>query len=257
MFRPRKDQNHDQDASFSIDGEEVVAIVERSVNPYLVLFHDPSGFRAEQIRGLRNKMVAMNPDGASKTLVITSAIRGEGKSVAAINLAMAFAELERHSVVLVDGDMRRPAVERYLHLNPAPGLSDLLLGRVDLDEVLRDSSYRNLTIIGAGTPVSGPSEILSTPRIDDLYARLKERFQYVVIDTPPVLPATDAGVLGGRADGTMLVVRLEHSTKSHVKNALRDLEDLGANVLGTFVTEVRGADPEADRRLTYRKDQES
>ena len=92
-------------------GDDVVVVVDQSVNPYLVLFHDPAGFRAEQVRGLRNRLVAMNPDGEPKTLVVTSAVRGEGKTVSALNLAMAFAELERHEVVIVDADLRRPRTE--------------------------------------------------------------------------------------------------------------------------------------------------
>src|SRR5690606_40998683 len=83
--------------------EDMIVVVDRSVNPYLVLFHEPAGYRAEQIRALRNRLVALNPDGEPKTLVVTSAVRGEGKTVTAINLAMALAELERHHVVLVDG----------------------------------------------------------------------------------------------------------------------------------------------------------
>lgn len=250
MFRSRKLSKSDAEASKAID-QDMVVIVDRAVNPYLVLFHEPAGFRAEQIRGLRNRLVAMNPDGEAKTLVVTSAVRGEGKSVAAINLAMAFAELERQQVVLVDADLRRPAIENYLNINPQAGLSDLLLGRTALERVLRPAGYRNLQILGAGARVENPAEILGPSRLDELFNRLKERFQYVVIDTPPVLPSTDAGVLASRADGTLLVLRLEHSSKIHSLDALRRLQDLGANVLGSFVTEVRGADPDADKRLGY------
>ena len=117
MFRKSKSTESDPGVD---QGDELLVIVDRAVNPYLVMFHDPSSFRAEQVRSLRNKLIAMNPDGESKTLAITSAMKGEGKSVTAINLALAFAELERHSVLLVDGDLREPTVEEYLHLNPHP-----------------------------------------------------------------------------------------------------------------------------------------
>ncbi|MBK8097803.1 MAG: CpsD/CapB family tyrosine-protein kinase [Planctomycetes bacterium] len=249
MFRSKK-KNPETDAARVLD-EDVVVIVDRAINPYLVLFHEPAGFRAEQVRALRNRLVALNPDGEPKTLVVTSAVRNEGKTVTALNLAMALAELERQSVAIIDADLRRPSVERYLNINPEPGLADLLLGRATLDKVLRPVGYRKLMLIGAGTRVTNPAEILGSSRLDELLARLKERFQYVVIDTPPVLPSTDAGVLAGRADGTLLVLRLERSHKSQSKDALRSLQDLGANVLGTCVTEVRGQDPDSDRRLAY------
>lgn len=248
MFR-RKKANEDP-AAFRM-AEDMVVIVDQSVNPYLVLFHEPTGYRAEQIRALRNRLVAMNPDGEPKTLVVSSAVRGEGKTVAALNLAMSFAELERQQVVLVDADLRRPSCERYLNLNPEPGLVDVLLGRAPVEKVLRPAGFRQLMLMGAGARVANPAEVLSSSRLDELFHRLKERFQYVVIDTPPVLPSTDAGVLASRADGTLLVVRLEHSLKKQTREAVRVVQDMGGNVLGCFVTELRGQDPESDRRLAY------
>lgn len=244
MFRSKKAPRPELQVT-----EDTVVLVDRAVHPLIVLLHEPAGFRAEQVRGLRNKLLAMNADGAAKTLVITSAIRGEGRTVTAVNLAMAFAELERMPVLLVDADLRAPAVERYLHLPPGDGLADLLLGRIGLDRAIRDSGVRNLSVLGAGSRLTGPSEIITAPRIEELFARLKERFRYVVVETSPVLPATDAGVMAACADGCVLVVRLEHSSKALTREAVRNLRDLGANVLGTFVTEVRGADPEADPRL--------
>ncbi|MBX3461763.1 MAG: CpsD/CapB family tyrosine-protein kinase [Planctomycetes bacterium] len=239
--------------------EDMVVIVDQAVSPYLVLFHDPSGYRAEQVRALRNRLVAMNPDGEPKTLVVTSAVRDEGKTVSALNLAMAMAELERQQVVLVDADMRRPGCERHLNLNPEPGLADVLLGRTTVDKVLRPAGYRQLMLLGPGTRVANPAEVLSSSRLDELLHRLKERFQYVIVDTPPVLPSTDAGVLAARVDGTLLVVRLERSLKKQTREALRTLQDMGANVLGSFVTELRGHDPDSDRRLAYepRSDEEA
>jgi len=247
MFR----RNKPREADPGSHDDEMVVIVDQSVNPYLVLFHEPAGYRAEQVRALRNRLVAMNPDGEPKALVVTSAVREEGKTVAALNLAMALAELERHQVVIVDGDLRRPGCERYLNLNPEPGLTDVLLGRAPLDKVLRFAGYRQLMMIGAGTRVPNPAEVLGGSRLDELLHRLKERFQYVVIDSPPVLPSTDAGVLASRADGTLFVVRLEHSLKKQTREAVRTVQDMGGNVLGCFVTELRGHDPESDRRLSY------
>lgn len=231
--------------------DEMIVVVDSAVNPYLVLFHEPAGFRAEQVRALRNRLVALNPDHEPKTLVVTSAVRGEGKTIAAINLAMALAELERQQVVLVDGDLRRPSCERYLNLNAEPGLADVLLGRVAVDKVLRPAGYRNLMLLGAGTRVTNPAEVLGASRLDELYRRLKEKYHYVVIDSPPVLPSTDAGVLAARADGALLIVRLERSLKKQSREALRVLQDMGGNVLGSFVNELRGQDPESDRRLAY------
>lgn len=248
MFRRQKET--DGTPSNPAEGE-IVVVVDEAVSPYLVMFHEPAGYRAEQMRALRNRLVAMNPDGEPKSLVLTSAVRGEGKTVSALNLAMAFAELEWNKVVIVDADLRRPCCERYLNLNQGPGFSDVLLGNATIDNALRPAGYRQLSLLGAGSRVSNPSEVLGASRIDGLLQRLKERFQYIVIDTPPVLPSTDAGVLAARADGTVVVVRLEHSIKSQTKEAVQVVGDMGGNVLGTFITGVRGQDPESDRRLAY------
>jgi capsular exopolysaccharide synthesis family protein len=249
MFRSRKDKQDSGEQKVLRD--DMVVIVDRAVNPYLVLFHEPAGYRAEQIRALRNRLVALNPDGEPKTLVVTSAGREEGKTVAALNLAMALAELERHQVLVLDADLRRPCVERYLNLNPEPGLADVLLGSAPLERALRPVGFRRLMALGAGTRVVNPAEVLGTSRIDDLFARLKERFQYVVVDTPPVLPSTDAGVLASRADGTLFVLRVEHTHRSRAREAIRTLQDLGANVLGTFVSDLRGQDPDTDPEYRY------
>ena len=256
MFRSRKNRSRDADVVPEGDipaefDEETLVIVDRAVDPHAVMFHDPVGYRAEQFRGLRNKLVAMNPDDEPKTLVVTSAIKGEGKTVCAVNLAMAFAELEQHKVLLVDADLRAPRVEQALHLNPAPGLADVLLGRVGLDDSIRSSGVANLDVLGPGSRLNGPSELLASNRVAQLLEQLRGLYQYVILDTPPVLAATDASMLAARADGCLVTVRLEHSGQRPTREAIRTLEDLGGNVLGCFVTDVRGGDPDRDPRLSY------
>jgi Mrp family chromosome partitioning ATPase len=130
----------------------------------------------------------------------------------------------------------------------------VLRGDATVDRVLRPAGYRNLMLLGAGSRVDNPAEVLAASRLDELFQRLKERFQYIIVDTPPVLPSTDAGVLAARADGALLVVRLEKSLKKQSRDALRVLQDMGGNVLGTFVSELRGIDPEHDPRLAYEPD---
>ncbi|MCA8956427.1 MAG: CpsD/CapB family tyrosine-protein kinase [Planctomycetes bacterium] len=241
MFRPEKQKSDEpRPGAVSFDTEDSVVIVEQTVSPFLVLFHEPNGFRAEQIRGLRNKLIAMNPDDSAKTLVVTSANEQEGKTTTAINLAMAFAERDRTPVVLVDADMRKPAVESQLQLNRGIGLSEVLLGSATLEQAIRPAGVRNLDVLGAGARLAVPSEILTTHKIEELYHRLKERYQYVIVDTPAVKPVTDATVLSACADGTLFVTRLLQTSRSQAKEAVRTLRELGANMLGVFVTAVRG-----------------
>lgn len=234
------------------DGQpQMLVVVDRVVDPYLVCFHEPTGFRAEQYRALRNKLTVMNPDGASRSLVVTSAIQGEGKSTTSLNLGMAMAELEDHHIVVVDFDLRRPSVERLLGVNPEPGLVELLHDGIGLDRAIRNSGVQNLDIISAGARPPNPSELIASRRIEELLGELKEQYHYVILDTPPILPITDAGILSAKTDGTLLVVGLETAPRRMVREALTTLEELGANVLGSFVVGIRGADPAADERYRY------
>lgn len=254
MTADSKDTERQVEAENLLDG--AVVIVERVVEPFVVCFHGPTSFRAEQVRSLRNKLIVMNPDGSSRTLVITSAIQGEGKTVTVLNLGIAMAELESHRILVVDFDLRKPSVERFLGLNREPGLTELLMGSVTLDRAIRSSGITNLDIIGAGGRPQNPSELLTSRRVDELLAELKEQYNYILLDTPPVVPITDAGILSAKCDGTLLVIGLEQAPRKMVKEALRNLEDLGANILGTFVTGVRGADPASNERYSYKVEEE-
>ena len=251
MSSEAKDETSTQGATGEPYEDLPFVLVEKVVDPYIVGFHEPQGFRAEQIRGLRNKLLVMNPDNTPRSLAITSALQGEGKTVTSINLAIAFAELEDHKVILLDFDLRKPSVEPFLGLNPSPGLSELLLGGASLSDVLRPSGIEGLDIIGAGLQGLAPSELLQSRRIDELLSHLKQDYSYLLLDTPPALPITDAGALGRKCDGTLLVVGLEKSPRKLVREALTNLEEQGSNVLGCFVMGIRGADPSSDARYRY------
>jgi capsular exopolysaccharide synthesis family protein len=151
-------------------------------------------------------------------------------------------------VLVVDADLRNPSVEEYLGLNREKGLVELLMGNVGLESVVRPTGINNLEILGSGLRPRNPSELLASRRIDELIGQLKQEYSYVIFDTPPVMPITDAGVLSARCDGTLIVVALEKATRKLVKEAVRHLQEMGANILGTFVTGIRSADPSYDQR---------
>jgi len=197
---------------------------------------DPRGKVAEQFRSLRNSIIAMNPDGASRTLVLTSAVSGEGKTVAAVNLAIAMGELPGNQILLLDANLHEPAVERYLGMERAQGLADVLRGRCPLDAAVRHTSVENLAVMGAGSLPDNPSKLLGSERTRVVLNQLKRRFSYVLIDTPEALSISDASLLGAMADGVLLVVRLAETQKTLVEQAHNQLESMGGNVLGTCLT---------------------
>jgi capsular exopolysaccharide synthesis family protein len=202
----------------------------------LAVLHDPTGQVSEQYRRLRHSIQTLNPEGAPRTLLITSSVRGEGKTIASLNLALALAELPHMRVCVVDSDLRYPSVERYLGLPRRQGLTEVLRGRLPLDQAVRRTSREGVSIIGAGERHPNPSEIIGHDRARTVMHHLKRNFDYVLIDGPPALALSDASLLGAMTDGVLLVVRLGVTPRHMVEESYHLLETLGGNILGTCLT---------------------
>jgi capsular exopolysaccharide synthesis family protein len=191
---------------------------------------------AEQFRNLRNSIMALNPSGAPRTVVMASAVRGEGKTVATLNLALAMVEVPGTHVLVVDADLHAPAVEGYLGLPRRQGLADVLRGDCSPDLAIRQTSVEGVSIMGAGNLPQNPSQLLGSDRMRTLLNSFKQRFSYILIDTPEALTISDASLLGSIADGIVLVVRLNETPRHYVEQVSHMLETLGGNVLGTCLT---------------------
>ncbi len=191
---------------------------------------------AEQFRALRNSIQALNPDGAPRSIVVTSAVRGEGKSVATINLALALAEVPGTHVLMIDADMHAPALEDYLGLPHRAGLSELLGGLVGMDRAIRSTCVPNVSLLAAGELPVNPTELLGSDRMRTLLGACKQRFSYILLDTPEALKISDAALLGSLCDGALLVVRLGSTPRHLVEQTYNMLETMGGNVLGTCLT---------------------
>lgn len=211
-------------------------------NEELAMASEPRGQIAEQFRTLRNSLTALNPGGAPRTVVVTSALRGEGKTVSTLNLGVALAEMPGAHVLVVDADLHHPATEAYLGLPRRQGLSELLSGRLDLDHAIRATSMPGLAILGAGALPKNPSELLASDRMKAVLNSLKRRYNYVLIDTPEAMTISDANLLGAIADGVLLVVRIGSTPRQYVDQVHAMLENLGGNVLGTCLTGANAHD---------------
>ncbi|MCG3133162.1 MAG: putative tyrosine-protein kinase YveL [Planctomycetes bacterium] len=174
-------------------------------------------------------------------LVVTSSVPGEGKSVTAANLACVLAEDPDKKVILIDADMRKPTAHRLFGVDNHRGLSDYLSGGSMLEMALQRSRLPNLWVLPAGHSPANPTELLSGKRMEDLVARLRRDYNWVVVDTPPVIATTDAAVLSPRVDGTVLVVRMERTQRDVSKHAVELLRKSRANVVGTVLTGLQGA----------------
>jgi capsular exopolysaccharide synthesis family protein len=208
----------------------------------IVVVNRPDSQQAEQFRTLRNSLIALNPDGAPRTVVVTSALRGEGKTIAALNLACALAELANIQVLVIDANLDTPGIESCLDLPRRQGLCELLAGRLAPDQAVRTTSIGGVAILGSGARPRNSSELLGSDRMRTLLRTFKQRYNYVLIDTPEATTTSDASLLGAMVDGIVLVVRLGTTARSYVEQAVQSLEAVGGNVLGTCLTGGQVAD---------------
>jgi capsular exopolysaccharide synthesis family protein len=208
---------------------------EPTVAPRVVTLSQPNHPAAEQYRVLRYRLECLAKSGI-KALAFTSPQSGEGKTTTAVNAALALGKGGRNRVVLVDADLRRPGVASMLGLRANKGLADVVMGRASIDDCLWRFGGDELYILPAGNVPDDLSSVLYDPRMGDLMAALKQRFDFVVVDTPPVLPLADVPTLCRDLDGAVMVVRANHTPKELVNAAIDAL--YGVTVHGLVLNEV-------------------
>jgi capsular exopolysaccharide synthesis family protein len=186
--------------------------------------------RAEALRQLRTNLQYVDVDKPVKTLVVTSAMPGEGKSSTACGLAMLCAENGKR-VLIMDADLRRPRVADYLGLEGGVGLTTVLAGQASLDDVLQPYG-EHLSVLPSGFLPPNPSELLGSHHMAELLSTLRERFEMVVVDCPPLLPVTDAAVVAAQADGAVLLARTGETTSAQITTAVKALQAVDARLLG-------------------------
>ena len=191
----------------------------------------------EEFRTLRTRLNHMKTLQPIHSIVVTSASPAEGKSLSAANLALAQAHLAGNKTLLADFDFRRPIVHTLFGIDRSPGITDYLLGKVPLHQAIRKIAGTNLYVMPAGEAVINPLELLNLPEVKFLMDRLPELFNWVILDSPPLLFAADASLLGTLCHGTLLVVRIGHTTIDSVTRAMQSL--CNNNVLGIVVNGAR------------------
>ncbi len=189
---------------------------------------------AEAYRQIRTNLQFVDVDNPPQVLVVTSAIAGEGKTTTAINLALVLAQSGQR-VILLEADLRRPRVTRYMHLVGGAGLTNVLAGTADLDDVIQPYNDGKLSVVAAGPQPPNPSELLGSAHMSSMLQELRESHDYVVIDAPPLLPVTDAAVLAVQADGAVIVTRYGITKREQLRAAAETLQAIEARHLGTIL----------------------
>ena len=197
---------------------------------------EPKSTAAEKYRTLRSNIQYSSFDKECKVMVITSSEPGEGKSTVSGNLALCMAQGDK-KVALVDCDLRKPSLHKKFKISNLVGLSDVIIGKSDLINVMHKYN-KNLAVITSGKIQPNPSEMLSSKSMEKLLHTLKENFDYIILDTPPILAVTDSQILSTKADGTILVVNAEKTKKDLVRESVNHLKKVNAHIIGTVLNKL-------------------
>ena len=202
---------------------------------HAIAFDNDNRATAEAFRKLRTNLQFLAVDNPPRLIVVTSASPSEGKSTTAVNIALALAEAD-HNVVLVDGDLRRPRLAKYLDLVGSVGFSTVLSGGAPLGDVLQKTKFSNLTALTAGPIPPNPSELLGSLAAKKMFSELRAQFDYVIVDSSPLLAVSDGAILAADADGAIVTARASKTKREHLAHAVGSLRAVDAKLLGTVLT---------------------
>ncbi|MFA5118307.1 MAG: CpsD/CapB family tyrosine-protein kinase [Candidatus Omnitrophota bacterium] len=219
--------------------------VDAKYDPRIVTFYDLHSTVAEQYRTLRTNIQAINSEKPIKAITITSSIHSEGKSVTSINLAVSMAhDLNKKRILLVDADLRRGKSSKYIGIKSEAGLSEVISNGINVDEAVVKIGIDNLMFLPAGKVPHNPAELLNSMKFKNLITTLKEKFDYVIFDSPPIIPVTDAGLIGAQTDGVVMVIQANRTQRGIIKHGEDILRQARVNILGFVLTNVQYHIPE-------------
>ena len=204
----------------------------------LVTQNDPKNPAAEAYRVIRTSIQFAQAGKELKTIAITSCTPNEGKSMTIANLAIVLTQAGK-SVLLIDCDMRNPTVHKNFNLSNKVGLSSCISMGTAVADAVQETGIEGLDVLTAGVIPPNPSELLGSERMQNILQRAKEEYDYVLIDTPPVLPVTDSLVLGSMVDGLILVIDSGEIKVEMAREVKNQLVHSGANILGVVLNKVR------------------
>lgn len=212
-------------------------IVDRTI----VSLHQPRSRASEAYRSVRTAVCFSTQGGTHRVIQVTSPAAGDGKSTLACNFAVSLAQSGK-STVIIESDFRRPKVHKLTGVDNEIGVVDVLRGTCELPDAIQSTEQENFSVIPCGTRPKNPSELLARPEYEQLIEMLREKFEYVIIDTPPVLVVTDPCSVAPRADGVLLCVRLSRHTRDLGRRSLEQLRDVGARMSGIVINGVDESD---------------
>lgn len=223
--------------------------VQGQMSPRLVAYHNTQSLAAEHYRLLRAQLHLLQKQRALKTVLVTSATAFEGKTTTTCNLAVSMATDLNQRILLVDTDLRQGAVAKNFGLSQKRGLSDFLTGNASSEEIIKRTPLPRLSVVTSGSPVPNPSKILNNDTITPLFDEFRRRFDFILMDAPPVIPLSDVANLSRMADGIVFTVKVGQTPRAFVRSAVTQLEQSRqAPVLGYVLTHTEEQIPEYVKR---------
>lgn len=210
---------------------------------------NPNGVVAEAYRTLRTHLLYSYMEKSSKVLVLTSPGPGEGKSTTCANLGVVLAQAGKDTLI-VDCDLRKPEIHKFFALRNMWGIGDILAGRQSLQSVLEEP-YPGLKVMPGGSRPPNPTELLQSKRFTQSLEQMRQEFDYVLIDSPPVGFVSDPTILAMQADGVLLVLDAQHTRKASVRRSIRSMQAVGVNVIGTVMNNVMVPDGQGHYGYPY------
>jgi capsular exopolysaccharide synthesis family protein len=215
-------------------GKERKRLGTTRLHPSLVSYHRPGSQMAEAYRAVRTALLSGTRHQSHQLIQITSPNPGDGKSTLSVNLAMSIARAGKN-VLLVDSDLRRPNVHKLLGMDNDVGVTSVVEGGFDFDDAIQSGPLPHLDVMTSGPRESNRAELLLSPRFAEMLNALRERYDYVIVDTPPVLAVSDPAAIGAMVDGVILVLRINRQARLHAVRARETLDLVGARLIGVVV----------------------
>ncbi len=212
-----------------------------STHPCIITYHEPDAPAAEEYRKLKTVLLNMTREDFRNTLMVTSALSGEGKSITSANLAIMLARDYGQTVLLIDADLRRPSLHEYLGIENSVGLTDCLEDNVDIGRAIVKTGIPKLSFLSAGKKPADPAELLSSQRMKDCLAEVKHRYRdrYILVDTPPILLFAETHAISMLVDGVLVVVKEGVAPVKGIRQMLELLKV--SSVLGIIYNDASAA----------------
>ena len=226
---------------------------EAKSNPQLQSHYAPRSPAAEAYRSIRTGIYFSGGKEKIRRILVTSPAPGDGKTTLATNLAITMAQSNRRTVIL-DADFRKPQLEKTFGIDNEKGLSNALVGEAQLDEIIYPTPVENLWVIPCGTPPPNPAELLNDDAFAQLLEKLAERFEKIIIDSPPVLAVTDATIAAANVDGVLLVLRSAKNARAAAVKAKQQLLTVGARIIGAVLNDAGSESREYSYYYYYEHD---